>query len=160
VKVLTLTQPFASLVANGSKRIETRSWSTRYRGPLAIHAAKGFPKVRETLVLTEPFHSCLWPADDIDAFSSVDLPTGVILATCRLVDCMAMEDSREFPFYCFGFDINPSQSNAVLTEQERVFGHYEMGRFAWMLEDIRPLEIPIPAKGALGLWDFPVEVAA
>ena len=43
MKVLTLTQPWATLVAIGAKRIETRSWSTKYRGPLAIHAAKGFP---------------------------------------------------------------------------------------------------------------------
>ena len=43
MKALTLTQPWASLVAIGAKRIETRSWSTPYRGLLAIHAAKGFP---------------------------------------------------------------------------------------------------------------------
>ena len=39
MKVLTLHQPWASLVALGVKTIETRSWSTQYRGPLAIHAA-------------------------------------------------------------------------------------------------------------------------
>ena len=44
MKALTLTQPWATLVAIGAKRIETRSWRTSYRGPLAIHAAKGFPK--------------------------------------------------------------------------------------------------------------------
>jgi activating signal cointegrator 1 len=44
MKAITLTQPWATLVAIGAKRIETRSWPTNYRGPLAIHAAKGFPK--------------------------------------------------------------------------------------------------------------------
>lgn len=39
MKALTLWQPWASLVALGVKTIETRSWSTGYRGPLAIHAA-------------------------------------------------------------------------------------------------------------------------
>lgn len=39
VKTLTLLQPWASLVACGAKKIETRSWATKYRGPLAIHAA-------------------------------------------------------------------------------------------------------------------------
>ena len=43
MKALTLTQPWASLVACGAKTIETRSWRTPYRGPVAIHAAKGFP---------------------------------------------------------------------------------------------------------------------
>jgi len=39
VKTLTLSQRWATLVALGAKRIETRSWRTSYRGPLAIHAA-------------------------------------------------------------------------------------------------------------------------
>lgn len=43
MKALSLTQPWATLVATGAKQIETRSWSTKYRGPLYIHAAKGFP---------------------------------------------------------------------------------------------------------------------
>lgn len=40
MKALTLHQPWASLIAAGVKTIETRSWSTRYRGPLAVHAGK------------------------------------------------------------------------------------------------------------------------
>jgi len=44
MKALTLTQPWASLMALQSKTIETRSWYTAYRGELVIHAAKGFPK--------------------------------------------------------------------------------------------------------------------
>ncbi len=39
MKALTVMQPWATLVALGAKRIETRSWSTSYRGPLAIHAS-------------------------------------------------------------------------------------------------------------------------
>ena len=45
MKVLTLTQPWATLVAIGAKHIETRSWATSYRGPLAIHAGKGLGPV-------------------------------------------------------------------------------------------------------------------
>jgi hypothetical protein len=40
VKAITLQQPWASLIALGAKSVETRSWSTAYRGPLAIHAGK------------------------------------------------------------------------------------------------------------------------
>ena len=43
MKALTLWQPWASLVALGHKRIETRCWSTKYRGDLAIHAAAKLP---------------------------------------------------------------------------------------------------------------------
>lgn len=40
MKALSLWQPWATLIANGAKQIETRSWSTSYRGPILIHAAK------------------------------------------------------------------------------------------------------------------------
>ncbi len=64
MKALTLTQPWATLVAIGAKCIETRSWRTSYRGPLAIHAAKGFPKAAWNLCLGQPFKSALWPDYD------------------------------------------------------------------------------------------------
>jgi len=40
MKALSLWRPWASLIADGRKKIETRHWELRYRGPLAIHAAK------------------------------------------------------------------------------------------------------------------------
>ena len=43
MKALSLTQPWATLVVIGAKRIETRSWHTSYVGPLLIHAAKAIP---------------------------------------------------------------------------------------------------------------------
>jgi hypothetical protein len=39
MKALSLHQPWASLIGLGVKTIETRSWSTKYRGPLAVHAS-------------------------------------------------------------------------------------------------------------------------
>ena len=47
MKALTLHQPRASLVALGVKTIETRGWSTTYRGPLLIHAGKREPEIGE-----------------------------------------------------------------------------------------------------------------
>ena len=43
MKALSLTQPWATLVVIGAKRIETRFWHTSYVGPLLIHAAKAIP---------------------------------------------------------------------------------------------------------------------
>ena len=40
MKALTVRQPWASLIISGAKRVENRSWPTRHRGPLAIHAGK------------------------------------------------------------------------------------------------------------------------
>lgn len=142
MKALSLTQPWASLVAWGGKRIETRSWSTSYRGPLAIHAAKGWPVQARRLITVAPFHDeairagygsspapGVWP----DPY-----PLGAIVATCHLIDCWRTTDVRLK-------DITP---------RERAFGDYGRGRFALILAQVEALPTPIPASGALGLWEW------
>jgi hypothetical protein len=59
IRALTPTEPSAWLVALGFKGFETRSWQTVYRGPLAIHAAKSFPRWAQDHCYEEPFRSCL-----------------------------------------------------------------------------------------------------
>lgn len=165
MKAITLTQPWATLVAIGAKRIETRSWATSYRGPLAIHAAKGFGKggAREHKALcgTEPFCSVLNVAceahyDALDKSGGVlramaehpFMPMGAIVATCELVHCELI---------CYDWPDNQLVSQRTqhrLTSQERAFGDYTPGRYAWLLANVRALEVPIPAKGALGLWEW------
>lgn len=41
MKAISLWPPYASFIVAGLKRIETRSWKTSYRGPIAIHQTKG-----------------------------------------------------------------------------------------------------------------------
>lgn len=147
VKAISLWQPWASLMATGAKRIETRSWATKYRGPLAIHAAKRCvqnelihylgmwdfqgglaPLVGKPLDLT--FKS--WPGVKIK-----HLPFGAVVAVCELVDCVPAEK--------------------LTLEQviiEKHFGDFTPGRFAWLTENMRPLPEPIPAKGMQGLWEW------
>jgi activating signal cointegrator 1 len=135
MKALTMTQPWATLVAIGAKRIETRSWSTPYRGPLAIHAAKGWSR-DDTLMCWEPeFAAALMNAG---IRTPGDLPLGSVVATCRLVACVGTGS------------INPSKE---LT-REFAFGDFSPGRYAWLLADIVALPDPIPARGQLGLWEF------
>jgi hypothetical protein len=134
IKALSLTQPWGTLVASGAKRIETRSWKTSYRGPLAIHAAKGLPKDTLALFFTEPFASTL-RRNGIKHPS--DMPRGAIVATCTLVDCIPTESIR-----------------GSLSENELAFGDYSDGRWAWVLEDVQALSQPVPVKGALGLWEW------
>jgi hypothetical protein len=136
-KVLTLTQPWASLVALGAKRIETRSWTTRYRGRLLIHAAKGLNgltarRYRE-LCQSEPFASALVAGGHTDP---TDLPRGTLVAACELVDVQRI-DIFSLP-----------------TEPELSFGHYTADRFAWHLDHIHRLPDPLPASGAQGLWTW------
>ncbi len=161
MKALTLTQPYATLIAIGAKRIETRSWATSYRGPLAIHAGKGLGPVGGISGLRDLCHD-----DDYfypvlrDRLTSIQgspirpidaLPLGAIIATCDLVDCCLISESvTAFTLH------NARQIKGVwkLTEQERAFGDYTPGRYAWLLDNVRALPEPIPAKGALSLWEW------
>ena len=44
MKVITIKQPFATLIAEGLKQYEFRSWNTKYRGEILIHAGLGVDK--------------------------------------------------------------------------------------------------------------------
>jgi hypothetical protein len=157
MKALSLTQPWATLVAIGAKQIETRSWSTSYRGEIAIHASKGFPHDCKRLCLENPFLSALYPAGFVGAGS---LPLGTVVALARLVivyptarvqvgsRLMATPDAR---LQMWGDELE-------ISEREGHFGDYSPGRFAWVLSDLRQLSEPIACKGALGLWTVPSDI--
>lgn len=72
MKALTLYQPWASLIADGRKTVETRSWSTQYRGELAIHAGA-----------TVNVDAC-----KLFGYDSTQIPRGAIVCIVDLVDCV------------------------------------------------------------------------
>jgi hypothetical protein len=149
VKALSLTQPWASLVAIGAKRIETRSWATHYRGPVAIHAAKGFPRECRDLVGVEPFRSALLAGiahGRLARHESGELPLGAIVAVARLTSCLR-----------FTPDV-VAQLEAKYGAVEMAFGAFGTGRYGFVLEGVQALETPIPCKGALGIWQVPSEI--
>jgi len=140
MRALTLTQPWATLIAIGAKKVETRSWPTAYRGPLAIHAAKGFPGWAKAYIYDDRFVHVLQAA----GFTHwKQLPLGMVLCTCRLVGTFRTERGAQATLLA-----DP------LSEQERAFGDYTPGRWAWNLADVQPFASPIPATGALGLWEW------
>lgn len=143
MRCITLMQPWATLVALGAKKIETRSWRTPYRGPLAIHAAKSFPKWAREICLEPDFAVELGPDT---------LPLGTIVATCRLVACIPTRELQENRV----IQVDPVARcpDFYLDETERRFGDYAPGRWAWLLADVEPEPAPVPAKGALGLWEW------
>jgi len=154
MKALTLTQPWASLVAVGAKRIETRSWRTSYRGPLAIHAAKGFPgeakRFCESKIVQEALGWQYEPNWNLTAVKSKSIHVGCVIAICDLVDCK--EILKDMPpclptFYQNRYMVAPAAP-------ELYFGDYTPGRYGWLLENIKVLPEPIPAKGALSLWEW------
>lgn len=148
MKALSLTQPWATLVAYGVKSIETRSWETLYRGPLAIHASKGFPKWAQEFAHEPPVSMFLGP--------DYEYPRGAVVATCQLVGCKRivtrehlLSDAGASSAYVAEGEMLPPDSL-----QEQRFGDYSHGRYAWLLADIKMLPKPILAKGSLGLWNF------
>jgi hypothetical protein len=140
MKTLTLTQPWATLVAIGAKKIETRSWSTNYRGPLAIHAAKGFSTWAKEecwdVDFCVPLNNAGYKIFDMDT-GATDLPLGAVIATCELVDVIRIYADTDIP-----------------GKPELMFGDYTVGRYMWKLENVVCLPEPIPAKGSLGLWEW------
>lgn len=133
MKAFSLYQPWASLVVCGAKKYETRSWSTDYRGLLAIHAGLYFPLGSQLLALGEPFYSHLKQG----GYDASLLPTGVFVGVVELVDVFKTED------------IYPS-----LSEDELAFGDYRMGRYAWKLENPKKLHVPIKSRGWQRLWNI------
>jgi len=145
MRCLTLHQPWASLIACGAKSIETRSWATKYRGPLAIHASsRGY--VHSGL----PF-DLLYNALEGTPMASLSergrgivysaFPRGQIIAICHLIDV------RPIRFSGIGAG-GPWLDPDMLSAQERAVGDYTPGRYAWELCNVVPIPEPIPAKGA------------
>lgn len=147
IRLLTLWQPWASLVAEGLKRYETRSWPTDYRGLIAIHAAKR-PIVKEEKLAI--LYACGgggkgYTNEQFNALKRVlnsDLPLGEIVAIVENTSCLKMVFSG-------------AQSDQIAiwdqTIIERAVGDWHPGRFAFQLENILKLPKPFPFTGSQGL---------
>jgi hypothetical protein len=137
VKAISLWQPWASLIAVGVKKIETRHWHTPYKGPIAIHAAKKLEKHfgDELAELCE---------DEFGGHWMVDLPRGAFVATANLVACEPM---------LYDYFIEDSYPG----RNEFICGNWQKGRFAWLLDDIRAID-PVPFRGLQGLFNASLQL--
>lgn len=141
MKAITIRQPWASLIALGAKRIETRSWATNYRGPIAIHASAKFHPSDHMIAMTTPEMSP-W----LSLVGVGNLPLGEVIATATLVECVPTATG-------WMADILIGRKDFHGTEHELVFGDFGDFRYGWLLKDVTPID-PVPAKGRLGLWDW------
>jgi hypothetical protein len=141
MQAISVCQPWASLIIAGAKRIETRSWSTPHRGPLAIHVSKTFTPTAKLLCATEPFRSCL-AAAGYEGWEQ--LPLGAVIGSVELVECVRVEEVGALTLWH--------------TEQERAFGDYRPGRWAWLLANPKPLLVIVPYRGQRGRFTIPEEV--
>lgn len=125
MKAISLWQPWASLWLSGRKVHETRCWSTSYRGPLYIHAAKKCVYIHHEI----PFLDIL--NDEFGGHWAMDLPTGAIIGEVDLVDCVPVES------------LGPGHR----CSDDFFCGDFSAGRFAWRCENPRPLDSPLPYVG-------------
>lgn len=110
MKAISLWQPWASLMAMGLKKVETRHWPTRYRGPLLIHAAKKFVPPDSGLI------------QDLVKIPLGDLPRGCLLCKVELIGCHQVNaDNRPW-------------------EPECSFGNYEIGRYMWITDNLETFD--------------------
>jgi hypothetical protein len=158
MRTISLWQPWASAIALGAKRVETRSWATNYRGPLAIHAAKRF-------MVNEMIHyaSC-WNWKGALRGSLFDkhtgrtdwenfLPLGCVVATCELVEC---RPTGSFTLQEIEEKRRPLlETSDIYDWTERQMGDFGLGRFGWVLKNIKPLPHPVPWKGSQGFFEVP-----
>ncbi len=169
MKALSVWQPWASLLPatlNGArvKQFETRGWATRYRGPIAIHAAAKSPR----WVVAHDYDGLpaatlaamgkalgIFPGDFGDRMFD-KLPRGAIIATAELVECWEITGNDGRGEAYIHLDAETARDGRarfrIVHGYEYRFGDWSPGRYAWQLEDMKLLPTPIPAKGAQGLW--------
>jgi hypothetical protein len=153
VKGITLTQPWASLVALGCKRIETRSWYTMYTGVVCIHAAKGYPPDARYLVGESPFQDALCEKLGKSPVLATDLPIGQIIAVATLTHCLQFDATADAY-------TRERSAKRELPPFEADFGDYTAGRYGFVFDDVILLDRPVKVRGSLGLWNLPLAVEA
>jgi hypothetical protein len=156
MRALTIHQPWASLIAAGLKTIETRAWATKHRGQIVIHAGQQAAQV--PMVSMRLWAAAMDGQQERGVKEWTLLPTGAAVAVAQLVDCVPMVHTTQ-----------PRNGHCLVVGDRRLilhgeptvpgrdvsdqlpFGDFTSGRWAWLIEDIRPLPEPVPAQGHQGL---------
>lgn len=146
MRAITLYQPYASLIALGAKKNETRSIPFKYRGPLLIHAAMKIPKHLLPLISQPPF--------SIYIQDQQLLPLGAIVAVCELYD---EQDADEYVEDVAKMSKLADGKKRQMMAHELQFGNYESGRRVWRLRNVTAIN-PIKIAGSQGIWIPPLFV--
>ena len=133
MKVLTIKQPFATLIAEGLKEYEFRSWKTKFRGEFLIHAGKGVDK--KAMKRYEHLN--------------LEYPTGQIIAKCNLTDCVLIDDKMK----------KYLQEKDPLVYYGMIYNHEEDDKtyYGFKLENIEKIK-PIDINGQLSFWEYPNKI--
>ena len=138
MRALTVCQPYATLILEGSKRVENRTWETKYRGRMYIHAGRD----RSWLSIQDR-DGVEW---EMAADRPVDrLPFGAVVGMATLVDCVPMDEIEAGKY---------DEKYPWLSTHE-----HAIGPWCWIFAE-RPTPLgPWPWKGRQGLFDInPIEL--
>jgi len=138
IKCISLWEPWASLMMMGFKRNETRSWPTKHRGPLMIHAAKKWGKEQKAIIQAWPF------SNHFSVDENFETTRGCLLGAVNVVNVIRSEK----------WDV---ETAADIFEED--YGDYSPGRFVWITEGARKLITPVPFKGMQGMFNIPKDLA-
>lgn len=127
MKVITIKQPFATLIAEGLKEYEFRTWRTKFRGDILIHAGKGIDK--KAMKRYEHLN--------------LEYPSGQIIAKATITDCVYVDDNLKEQLQ----KKNPLVYYGILQKDSNWDG------YGFKLENIKKIE-PIEINGKLSLWDY------
>lgn len=126
MKVITIKQPWASLIAEGEKEYEFRTWNTKYRGEIYIHAGKGMN--RQAMELFK---------DEIK-----DFPSGCIIAKATLADTIKIDDKVKEDLKQKNYKV---YKNVIESKEKEYYG--------FLIKNVEKIK-PIPIKGKLSLWNY------
>lgn len=133
MKAISLWQPWSSAIALGYKVHETRHWTTRHRGPIAIHAAKRWT--------TDEREWCEHFAMVLGDPRLLDPPRGAIIAVADLVSVKSSEALAP-----------------LVSPTDFMLGNYGPERYGWRLEDVVALTTPIAYTGRQGIFEVPDDI--
>lgn len=164
LKVLTIWQPFASLIAFGEKRFETRPKPTshiRDNNWYLIHAAKKWDNEIKDICLSEPFFSTLkdigYPNTltshygGLQALEGVIFPLGQIVALCQVKRCLKSTGYKTHEGETWVTIRNENHPIMSIEGNELAFGNYNEGRYAWELINVHMVE-PFLYQGSQGYY--------
>ncbi len=127
MKAITIRQPWATLIMQGVKKYEFRSWKTNFRGEVLIHAGKGIDKEA---------------VERLKKYLPEELPLGKILGKVEITDCIPM--SEEFA------DMLSKENSDIYTS------HSFSNNYGFKIENVENFDNLIEAKGQLGFWNIEI----
>lgn len=168
MKAISVCEPWASLIKMKLKWVETRSWKTDYRGDLLICASRTknknikeyyYNNIRPRLYDVFPISAKAKYIDSAYRFYEYDdFPFGKALCIARLSDCQKIYPGLIKQYsrnenVCLNFQYDEPETISRMMGNEIAFGDWILGRYAWIFDDIIPLNFPFDVKGRLGLFD-------